>query len=93
MSGNCAYEHSCGYDVCVPEFCKEFKQESRKQMMKRIISCEGFKAFRGTMKITPKAKVPSFELTGDWLFKPDTGYWYGKGSSFAEDICTIMEVQ
>lgn len=62
-------------------------------MMKRIISCEGFKAFRGTMKITPKAKVPSFELTGDWLFKPDTGYWYGKGSSFAEDICTIMEVQ
>ena len=58
-----------------------------------VISVEGFKAFRGTMRITPKAAVPAFELTGDWLYKPDTKCWYGKGSSFAADICTIVEVK
>lgn len=58
-----------------------------------VISVEGYKAFRGTMKIRPKtASVPSFELSGDWLYKPETGCWYGKGRSFPEDICTIMEV-
>ena len=93
MSDRCAHEHSCGYEVCVPEFCNEFKQESRKQMLKRVICCEGYKAFRGTMKITPKANVKAFELTGDWLFKPETGCWYGKGSSFAADICTVVEVE
>ena len=37
----------------------------------KIISVEGYKAFRGTMKIRPKtASVPSFELSGDWLYKP-----------------------
>ena len=58
----------------------------------QFIAVEGFKAFRGTMRITPKAAVPSFDLHGDWLYKPDTKCWYGKGSSFPEDICTIMEV-
>lgn len=57
------------------------------------VSVEGHKAFRGTMRITPNAAVPAFELRGDWLYKPDTGCWYGKGSSFAEDICTIVEVE
>lgn len=61
--------------------------------MDKVISVEGYKAFRGTMKIQPKtAAVPAFELSGDWLYKPETGCWYGKGSSFPEDICTIMEV-
>lgn len=59
----------------------------------QYITVEGYKAFRGTMKIRPKtAAVPSFELSGDWLYKPETGCWYGKGSSFAADICTIVEV-
>lgn len=58
------------------------------------ICVEGYKMFRGTMKIRPKtASVPAFELTGDWLYKPETKCWYGKGSSFAEDICTIVEVE
>lgn len=60
----------------------------------KVISVEGYKAFRGTMKIRPKtAAVPSFELSGDWLYKPDTGCWYGKGSSFTADICTIVSVE
>lgn len=58
----------------------------------QFISVEGFKAFRGTMRITPKAAVPAYDLHGDWLYKPETGCWYGKGSSFPEDICTIVEV-
>jgi hypothetical protein len=45
------------------------------------------------MKITPKAaKVPSFELEGDWLYKPEHGCWYRKGSSFSEEICEIVRV-
>lgn len=60
--------------------------------MSNLIQVEGYKAFRGTMRITPKAAVPAFELTGDWLYRPDTGYWYGKGSSFHPDICTIVQV-
>ena len=60
--------------------------------MNSMIQVEGFKAFRGTMRITPKAAVPAFELTGDWLYRPDTGCWYGKGSSFAPEICTIVNI-
>jgi hypothetical protein len=26
----------------------------------------------------------------DWLYKPDTDCWYGKGSSFSNDICEIV---
>lgn len=59
----------------------------------KVIRVEGYKAFRGTMKIRPKtASVPSFELNGDWLYRPDTDCWYGKGRCFAADICKIVEV-
>lgn len=61
--------------------------------MNNMIQVEGYRAFRGTMRITPKAAVPAFELTGDWLYRPDTGCWYGKGSSFAPEICTVMEIK
>lgn len=57
-----------------------------------MIKVEGYKAFRGTMRIVPiSAKFKPFELRADWLYKPDTGCWYGKGSSFMEDICEIVE--
>lgn len=61
--------------------------------MGKIIHIEGYKVFTGTMRITPKAAVPAFELRGDWLYKPETGCWYGLGSSFAEEICKIVEVE
>lgn len=61
--------------------------------MAKIINVEGYKVFTGTMRITPKAAVPAFELRGDWLYKPETGCWYGLGSSFADEICTIVEVE
>ena len=57
-----------------------------------MIKVDGYKAFRGVMKITPKCEsVSSFELEGDWLFKPDFKCWYGCGSSFAEEICEIVK--
>lgn len=56
-----------------------------------MINAEGIKAFRGTMLITPKAsdRAP-FELTGDWVYKPDTGCWYSHGRSFPSTICLII---
>ena len=54
-----------------------------------IICVEGYKAFRGIMQITPKnPKIKPFELSGEWLYKPDTKCWYGNGSSYPEEICT-----
>lgn len=61
--------------------------------MGKIIHIEGYRVFTGTMRITPKAAVPSYELRGDWLYKPETGCWYGLCSSFAEEICEIVEVE
>lgn len=57
-----------------------------------MITVEGYKAFRGLMKITPKrgADVPPFTLSGDWLYKPDTDCWYCDGRSFAADICKVV---
>lgn len=57
-----------------------------------MIRVEGYKAFRGTMEITPKdSRFPSVRITGDWLYKPDTGCWYCKGSSYCDEICRVVE--
>lgn len=58
----------------------------------RVITVEGYKAFRGTMRIRPRGAAEPYELCGDWIYKPDTGCWYGKGRSFPADVCTILEV-
>ena len=56
-----------------------------------MISSEGYKAFYGTMRITPKnPNMEPFDLTCDWLYKPEYQYWYGKGRSFMEEICTVL---
>lgn len=63
-----------------------------------MISVDGYKAFRGTMKI--KATIPngaggfdkkSFGIYGDWLYKPETKCWYNKTSSYPETICEIAK--
>lgn len=62
-----------------------------------MICVEGYRAFRGTMRIVScdvppyKAKNNSFTLTGDWLYKPQHDRWYGCGQSFGADICEIVE--
>jgi hypothetical protein len=56
-----------------------------------MINVEGYRAFRGTMRITPKNGIKPFDIEGDWLYKPDFGCWYGQGRSFAEEICEVVE--
>ncbi len=57
-----------------------------------MITVEGYKAFKGIMRITPLCEtVKPFELESSWLFKPDTKCWYGNGSSYGENICEIVE--
>ena len=57
-----------------------------------MIKVEGYKVFRGVMKITPKtSKVKPFELEGEWLYKPDTDCWYSNGHSFCASICEVVE--
>ena len=57
-----------------------------------MIESEGYKAFRGTMKITPKCvdREPFTEYA-DWLYKPEYNCWYGNGRSFMAEICEIVE--
>lgn len=57
-----------------------------------MIKVEGYKAFRGVMRITPKPKeFEPFDLVGDWLYKPELDCWYSNGHSFHADICTVVE--
>lgn len=58
--------------------------------MERIICVDGYKAFRGKMKISPKNGMQPFVLEGDWLYKPDCDCWYGCGRSFTANICEIV---
>ena len=45
-----------------------------------MVEVEGYKAFKGTLRVTPKSpEIEAFELEGDWLYKPSTNCWYGKG--------------
>lgn len=49
-----------------------------------MLKCDGYKMFHGSVRITPVIRADGmrwkepFDLTGTWLFKPDTGYWYCK---------------
>lgn len=60
--------------------------------MKKIIEVEGFKAFRGVMKIGFSPATLRY-IRGDWLYKPDTECWYCDGESYPDHICMIMEVE
>lgn len=59
--------------------------------MDKIICVEGYKAFRGKMKIKPQNGNSPFIIEGDWLYKPEYDCWYGKGRSFIASICEIVE--
>lgn len=60
--------------------------------MRKVIIVEGYKAFTGWMRICWMDR-PMEEHRGDWLYRPDTDCWYGKGQSFPAEVCTILEVQ
>lgn len=56
-----------------------------------MLVCEGYKMFRGTMKITPKGNFKEELITGDWLYKPNYDTWYCKGRSYSANICEIID--
>lgn len=57
-----------------------------------MIKVEGFKAFRGSLRVTPKnANIAPFLLKGDFLYMPDTDCWYNAGRSFMSNICEVVE--
>lgn len=59
-----------------------------------MLQSEGYKMFRGTMRIVPKSdKFQPFEVTTDWLYKPEYNCWYGNGSSYAAEICEVVDDQ
>ena len=57
-----------------------------------MIEVEGYKAFRGVMRIVPKSGlVEPFELEGNWLYNPMFDCWYGCGKSFLAKICEVVK--
>ena len=56
-----------------------------------VVVVDGYRAFRGIMQISWRAR-PAEEIEAHWLYRPDTGYWYGNGRSFPKEICTILKV-
>ena len=56
-----------------------------------MICAEGYKAFRGLMKVTPKVTaVKPFVEQGEWIYKPEYNCWYCGGRSFSADICEVI---
>ena len=56
-----------------------------------MIQVEKYKAFRGSMRITPKnPQFPPQEIYADWLYKPEYDCWYGHGQSFMAEICQVV---
>lgn len=56
-----------------------------------MIKVEGYKAFAGTMLITPKNGCGPHKIVGEWLYKPDMQCWYCNGWSFPADVCEVIE--
>ena len=57
-----------------------------------MISCEGYKMFRGIMRIVPKnPNISCKDIESVWLYKPEYDCWYGNGSSYPADICEVIE--
>ena len=52
-----------------------------------MLKCEGYMMFRGTATIAPTNGKP-YDVTGDWLYKPEYHCWYCNGSSYPACIVT-----
>ena len=55
-----------------------------------MLSCEGYKMFRGKAKIVPpNPKFLPFIEEGDWLYKPDYDCWYVNGHSYPARVVDV----
>ena len=55
-----------------------------------MIKAEGYKAFNGILRVKPVNKE-SYRVMGEFIYKPETDCWYGKGRSFPAEICSVEE--
>lgn len=51
-----------------------------------MLSCEGYKMFRGSATIVPVNGKAPYDIVGDWLYKPEWDCWYCKGRSYPASI-------
>jgi hypothetical protein len=57
-----------------------------------MIEVEGYKAYSGKMRVTPKANFHGpFILTGQFLYKPDTDCWYHNGDSYPSSFVSLTQ--
>jgi hypothetical protein len=52
-----------------------------------MLTCEGYKMFRGTAVIKPVNRPP-YTVNGTWLYKPEYDCWYVNGESYPAEIVT-----
>lgn len=65
-----------------------------------MLTCEGYKMFRGRMTVTPgplATKREPYKLRGTFLFRPDLDVWFCNGdpnfpwgTSVPVDLCSDM---
>ena len=56
-----------------------------------MIVVNGYKAYNGVMKITPKTKcVSASAIEGDWFYNPSDDCWHGKKGAYPAELCTIV---
>lgn len=57
-----------------------------------MIIVDRYKAFRGTMGITPRTNFHEpFVLSGDFLYKPESDCWCHDVYSYSASICYIKK--
>ena len=55
-----------------------------------MLMCEGYKMFKGSMKIVPLTPMKEYVVAGTWLYKPDYNCWYCNGNSYPAEVCKIL---
>lgn len=57
-----------------------------------MIEVDGYKAFKGVMRINPKSTMFSpYEEYGEWLYRPDIDCWSNGKSSYPASICEVIK--
>lgn len=54
-----------------------------------MLTCEGYKMFKGVMKIV-RFNGNTECIEGIWLYKPECKCWYCNGSSYPAEVCEIL---
>jgi hypothetical protein len=69
----------------------KFRWKGVEEMAGRMIEVDGFRAFRGMMRVY--AVVGDLDVYGDWLYRPDTDCWYCGGKSYPSAACVVLDVE